>query len=113
MDSNSFPKRLGNTCIQHASDAWHYQEKAAEDALAEAMRSGKAVLAMFCGGGKTTTSQLIIKKFIKRNGNQSRILVVTENNNALKQQYLVELINAHVPIDFTYGDIDRACPESR
>lgn len=86
-------------------DKYDYQERVAKDTLDAAIKSGKSICAIFCGGGKTTVSQWIIKKFIKINGQHSKILVVTENNNALKTQYLEELNNAHIPIDFTFGEI--------
>jgi superfamily II DNA or RNA helicase len=84
---------------------YDYQERVAKETLDAAMNSGKAICSIFCGGGKTTVSQWIIKKFIKINGRDSKILVITENNNALKAQYLEELANAHIPIDFTFGEI--------
>jgi hypothetical protein len=82
-----------------------FQDNAAQKALDAAMKSGKAIVAIACGGGKTTVSQLIINKFIEINGKHSKILVITENNNALKDQYLSELNNAHIPINFTFGEI--------
>lgn len=85
---------------------YDFQEQAAQNVIEAALKSGKAILAMACGGGKTTVSQLIIKKYIKLLGENSKILVVTENNNALKDQYLDELNNAHTPINFIFGEID-------
>jgi superfamily II DNA or RNA helicase len=89
-----------------AANKYDYQERVAQKTLEAAMKSGKAVCAISCGGGKTTVGQLIISKYIASNGASARILVITENNNALKTQFLSELNNAHVPIDFSYGEIE-------
>lgn len=85
---------------------YDYQEEAAQNVINATLSSGKAILAMACGGGKTTVSQLIIKKYIQAKGENSKILVITENNNALKDQYLAELNNSNTPITFTFGEID-------
>lgn len=94
-----------NYSFSNASNRYDFQQRAADDTLAAVMKSGKAICAIACGGGKTTVSQLIISKYIAVNGPDSKILVITENNNALKNQFLDELDHAHVAIDFSYGEI--------
>lgn len=94
-----------NYSFSNTSNRYDFQQRAADDSLAAAMKSGKAICAIACGGGKTTVSQLIISKYIAANGSKSRILVITENNNALKNQFLDELNHAHVAIDFSFGEI--------
>ncbi len=94
-----------NYSFSNASNRYDFQQRAADDSLSVAMKSGKAICAIACGGGKTTVSQLIISKYIATNGPGSRVLVITENNNALKNQFLNELDHAHIAIDYSFGEI--------
>lgn len=108
MGKHSISKRLDDTCFPNGKsneNKFSYQRQVAQKALDVAINSGTAVVAIACGGGKTTVSQWIINKYIQRNGQNSKILVITENNNALKDQYLEELRVAHIPIHFTFGEI--------
>ena len=93
-----------NYSLSNNKNPFSFQEKAAQQALDAVMQTGKAVVAIACGGGKTTVSQWIIKKYIQLNGSDAKILVITENSNALKNQYLAEIENAHIPIAFTCGE---------
>lgn len=81
-----------------------YQIKAAEQILKNAQNK-VSVLAACPGAGKTTISHIIINKFIKTNPN-AKVLVLTEGKNTLKNQYLDELKQANVRIDFSYGDFN-------
>lgn len=94
-----------NYSLSNSKNPFAFQEKAAQQALEALMQTGKAVVAIACGGGKTTVSQWIIKKYIQTNGRDAKILVITENSNALKEQYLTEIKNAHIPIDFSFGEL--------
>lgn len=86
---------------------YSYQDKAANVVLQKAL-SGKyaaAILGACPSSGKTTISHMIISNYIALFPN-SKVLVLTEGQNALKNQYLEELANAHIKIDFTYGALD-------
>lgn len=86
---------------------YSYQIKAADAVLAKAL-SGKysaSILAACPGAGKTTISQMIINKYVATNPN-ARILVLTEGKNTLKNQYLEELQNSHIAINFQYGSLE-------
>jgi hypothetical protein len=55
------------------------------------------------GAGKTTISFIYINEYVARFPN-AKVLVLTHNMNVLKDQYLNDLKNAHVKINFTFGD---------
>lgn len=84
-----------------------YQIKAANQVLAEALsnRYKASVLAVAPGGGKTTISHHIINSYVAKYPN-ARILVLTEGQNALKNQYLSELQDPNVSINFSFGDFN-------
>jgi len=63
-----------------------------------------AILAACPGSGKTTISQMVISKYIKMFP-KARIMVLTEGQSVLTNQYLSELESPNVPIDFTYGPL--------
>lgn len=84
-----------------------YQIKAAQKVLADA-KSGKyvaSVLAACPGAGKTTISHHIINMIVASNPNV-KILVLTEGQTTLQDQYLNELKSPNTPINFTYGEFD-------
>lgn len=86
---------------------YSYQDKAANIVLKNAL-SGRyvaSVLAACPGAGKTTISQIILNKYVAMSSD-SKILVLTEGKNVLKNQYLSELKDANVEIKFTYGDFE-------
>lgn len=82
-----------------------YQIKAADTVLANVLSPQyiASVLAACPGSGKTTISHIVINKYLAYFPN-ARILVLTEGQNTLKNQYLTELKDANVQINFTYGD---------
>lgn len=82
-----------------------YQAKAANKILTDALnpKYAASVLAACPGAGKTTISHIIINKYVELFPS-AKILVLTEGQNTLKNQYLDELKNANVEINFTYGD---------
>lgn len=84
---------------------YSYQPKAAEIVLKNLL-SGKyiaSVLAACPGSGKTTISQMVINRYVAMSSD-SKVLVLTEGQNTLKNQYIQELETAHIKIDFSYGD---------
>jgi superfamily II DNA or RNA helicase len=83
-----------------------YQAKAAKQVLNNALSKKyiASILAACPGAGKTTISYIIINNYVKMFPN-STIVVLTEGQNVLKNQYIDELDNAHVSIDFTYGGL--------
>lgn len=86
---------------------YSYQEKAANVVLANSL-SGKyeaSILAACPGAGKTTISQIVLNKYTKMFP-KARVLVLTEGKNTLKNQYIEELNNSHIEINFTYGTFD-------
>jgi len=84
---------------------YSYQAKAAAKII-EMMFSRKyaaTVLAACPGAGKTTISQMVINSYLALKP-MSNVVVLTEGQNTLKNQYLQELENAHVKLNFSYGD---------
>lgn len=82
-----------------------YQIKAADRVLKDAMSGNyiASVLAVAPGGGKTTISHHIINTYIGMLPD-AKVLVLTEGQNTLRNQYLSELKNPNVKINFTFGD---------
>jgi len=62
-----------------------------------------SVLAACPGAGKTTISHIVLNKYFVQSP-AARVIVLTEGQNTLKNQYIQELENANVPINFTFGD---------
>jgi superfamily II DNA or RNA helicase len=62
-----------------------------------------AILAAAPGSGKTTISHIVIQKYIQKYPN-AKILVLAHGQNLLKNQYLRNLENPHIKIDFKFGD---------
>lgn len=83
---------------------YSYQTKAAKQVLSNAQNK-ISVLAACPGAGKTTISHIIINKFLRTNPN-AKVLVLTEGKNTLKNQYLDELKQSNVEIEFSYGDFN-------
>ena len=85
---------------------YSYQAKAAEKVLENALSGNylASILAACPGAGKTTISHLIINKYIEKFPN-ARIIVLTEGQTTLSNQYLDELNSPNVEIKFTYGKL--------
>ncbi|HLD91656.1 MAG TPA: DEAD/DEAH box helicase family protein [Patescibacteria group bacterium] len=83
---------------------YKYQTEAAEQVLKNALNKQyiASVLAACPNSGKTTISHIIINKYIQIYPN-ANILVLTEGQKTLQDQYLAELKDANVHIRFTYG----------
>lgn len=64
-----------------------------------------SILAATPGAGKTTISQIVISNYLKKYPN-SRVLVLTHGQNVLKNQYLDNLKNSFVKIDFNFIDFN-------
>jgi superfamily II DNA or RNA helicase len=86
---------------------YSYQSKAANTVISHMTSPNyvAAVLAACPGAGKTTISQMVLNKYLSVR-KQHRVLVLTEGQNTLKNQYIQELDNAHIAINFTYGGFD-------
>jgi len=86
---------------------YEYQNTAAE-ILLEKVITNKfigGVLAATPGAGKTTISFIYINKYLSKFPS-AKVVVLTHNQNTLKNQYLNDLENSHVKIDFTFGDFN-------
>ena len=86
---------------------YSYQSKAA-NIIIQQMTSPKyiaSVLAACPSAGKTTISHILLNKYFAQRP-KARVIVLTEGQNTLKNQYIQELDNAHIPINFTYGGFD-------
>lgn len=62
-----------------------------------------AVLAACPSSGKTTISHMVINKYLKMFP-KANVVVLTEGQVTLKNQYLQELISPNISIDFTFGE---------
>ena len=84
---------------------YSYQIKAANQVLQNALNNKyiASVLAACPSSGKTTISHICINKYLKLFPN-AKIVILTEGQKVLSKQYLSELDNANVNIDFTYGE---------
>ena len=84
---------------------YSYQDIATDQVLRNALDSKflASILAACPGAGKSTISHKVINKYIALHPN-ARVVVLAEGQNNLKNQYLTELEDANVQIDFTYGD---------
>jgi superfamily II DNA or RNA helicase len=84
---------------------YSYQTQAAEIVLKNLL-SGKyiaSVLAACPGAGKTTISQIVLNRYVAMSSG-SKVVVLTEGQNTLKNQYIEELKNSHIKINFSFGD---------
>jgi superfamily II DNA or RNA helicase len=98
---------------------YSYQKQTAKSVLENALNSRylASVLAACPSSGKTTISHIIINEYIKKFPN-SNIVVLTEGQNNLKDQYLSELESPNVPINFSFGvfgsdkDVQIGIPQS-
>lgn len=86
-----------------------YQVNAAKVAFKNLLspRYIASVLAACPGAGKTTISHHVINKYIAQFP-KAKIVVLTEGQKILKEQYLDELRAAHIPLNFTYGEFGSA-----
>jgi superfamily II DNA or RNA helicase len=84
---------------------YQYQTTAALKTLNEVLTNKYigGVIAAVPGSGKTQMSFIFINEYIKKFPN-AKIVVLTHNMNVLKNQYLDDLSNSHVRINFTFGD---------
>jgi superfamily II DNA or RNA helicase len=84
-----------------------YQIKAAQDVLTNALCGlyKASVLAVAPGGGKTTISHHIINRYLEIYPD-AKVVVLTEGQNTLKNQYISELQNPNIPINFTFGSFE-------
>ena len=83
---------------------YSYQDKAAQIVLKNALNTSykASILAACPNAGKTTISHKIINNYISMFP-KANIVVLTEGQNTLKNQYLNELNTPNVDIKFTYG----------
>lgn len=83
---------------------YSYQDKAAQEVLKNALCREylASVLAAAPGAGKTTISHKIINNYLRLFPN-AKVVVLTEGQNVLKNQYLTELFSPKVNISFTFG----------
>ena len=88
-------------------DKYDYQSIAADKVL-ENLYSGKFIasgLFSIPGSGKTTMSFHILNKYLYEHP-KAQVVVLTHGQNTLKLQYLEDLKNPNIPIDFTFGTFD-------
>lgn len=85
---------------------YSYQQEAANKVLENALNNQylASVLAACPSSGKTTISHIIINKYLELYPD-AKILVLTEGQKTLQSQYLTELEDANVEIQFNYGTI--------
>jgi len=86
---------------------YNYQHIAVNTLLKEIITENYigGVLGATPGAGKTITSFLFINKYLDHFPD-ARIMVLTHNQNTLKNQYLQDLSNSHVQINFSFGDFN-------
>jgi len=84
---------------------YSYQNKTAKKVLKNALskKYAASVTAATPGAGKTTISQMCIRTYLQKNPS-AQVVVLTEGQSILKNQYISELENSHIEIDFTYGE---------
>jgi GTPase SAR1 family protein len=82
---------------------YQYQIHAADEVLKNAMSSEyrASVLAGCPSSGKSTILIHILNKYFQNNGGQ--VLVITHNQNILKQQMLENFSKPNVPVNFGFG----------
>jgi superfamily II DNA or RNA helicase len=83
---------------------YSYQIKAAQEVLKNALNNKyiASVLAACPSSGKTTISHICINNYLELFPN-TNIVILTEGQKILQDQYISELDNANVEINFTYG----------
>jgi len=84
---------------------YQYQQTATNEIMKQMLsnRYIASVLAACPGSGKTTISQMVINAYIAKFP-MAKVVVLTEGQKTLKNQYLEELNTAHIKINFSYGD---------
>ena len=83
---------------------YSYQNKAAKQVLKNAL-CGKYVASCLLAtpsSGKTTIAQRCIRSYLELYPS-SRVAVLTEGLSSLSEQFIDELNNSHIDINFTYG----------
>lgn len=84
---------------------YDYQKIAASEILDKVL-TGKfiaGVVGACPGSGKTTISHIAINDYVRMFPN-SRVLVLTHNTNVLKLQYLEDLKDSNVQLNFEFGE---------
>jgi len=91
-----------------------YQITAANKVLQNAFskRFKASILAVAPGGGKTTISHHIINKYVSINPS-AKILVLTEGQNTLKNQYLQELESPNIEMNVSFGHLNNTDAQVR
>ena len=86
---------------------YSYQDKAANIVFKNALKPKfkASILAACPNAGKTTISHKVINKYLAKFP-AARIVVLTEGQNTLKNQYIEELKSPNIEINFTYGALD-------
>lgn len=92
-----------NTKVYGTPD-YGYQRAIAHKAIKILRNRNKLLIGAACGAGKNSIMALLIEKFIKKHGSKARVIVICENLNNLKDQFLDYLKNPHYPVSFTFGD---------
>ena len=89
----------------NAKPNYSYQKKAAKQVLKNALSDNyiASLLAATPASGKSTISQICLNRYIQTYPS-SRIVVLTEGQSPLKENYLNELKNSHIDINFTFGE---------
>ena len=84
---------------------YSYQKKASKVVLKNALSNKymASVLAATPGSGKTTIAQYCIRSYLGLNPSH-RVCILTEGLSMLKNQFLNDLENSHIDINFTYGE---------
>lgn len=69
-----------------------------------------SVLAATPGSGKTTISQIVINNYLTKYPN-TKVLVLTHGQNVLKNQYLDNLRNSFIKINFNFVDFNKTAKD--
>ena len=85
---------------------YSYQKAISSKAIKILQKRNKLLIGAACGAGKNSIMALLIENFIKKHGSQVRVVVICENLNNLKDQFLDYLKNPHYPVSFTFGEFN-------
>ena len=78
----------------------HLSEKIFRDCINPSFKA--SVLAAAPGSGKTTMSHMAISKYLKKYPN-AKVVVLTHGQTLLRNQYIENLIEPNIEIDFTFS----------
>lgn len=98
--------RTLNKCFRTTSPDYSYQQAIAGKAIGILKKRNRLLISAYCGAGKTSIMAAVIEKFIRQNGPGSKVAVICENLNNLKDQFLDYLRSPYYPVSFTFGEID-------